>query len=147
VLISNDFALAISASLSGLRRCDQIVAVARVTASKKISVLLITFSRDVSNQPGGRSSSLRIDQPADLDRRNRDGRRLCLRWHDEYQDQEYPESHAKFVHASSFSLVIVSLSIVNQIRDKRHGAPWEEINDDSSLRLGVLAPCFYSNLK
>src|SRR5438270_10202529 len=44
VLISNDFALAISASLSGLRRCDQIVAVARVTANKKTSVLLILLS-------------------------------------------------------------------------------------------------------
>src|SRR6266702_254165 len=44
VLISTDFALAISASLSGLRRCDHIVAVARVTANKKASVLLILVS-------------------------------------------------------------------------------------------------------
>ena len=45
VLISNNFARAISASLSGLRRCDQIVAVARVTANKKTSGLLIFVSR------------------------------------------------------------------------------------------------------
>jgi len=50
VLISNDFPLAISASLSGLRRCDQIVAVARVTANKKTSGLLIFVSRKASHR-------------------------------------------------------------------------------------------------
>src|SRR5260370_15256136 len=45
VLISSNFARAISASLSGPRCCDQIVAVARVTANKKTSVLLIFDSK------------------------------------------------------------------------------------------------------
>src|SRR5260370_33793916 len=45
VLISSNFALSISASLSGPRCCDQIVAVARVTANKKTSGLLIFVSR------------------------------------------------------------------------------------------------------
>src|SRR5207302_8455439 len=52
VLISNDFALAISASLSGLRRGDHVLAVATVTANKKTSVLLILVSPARSRPTG-----------------------------------------------------------------------------------------------
>src|SRR5713101_5824395 len=50
VLISSNFARAISAALSEPRRCDKIVAVARVTANKKTSGLLIFVSRKASHR-------------------------------------------------------------------------------------------------